>query len=222
MNASTIIKPAPPAVLDRRLTALPHSERGTRIGLFGGSFNPPHAGHQLVAQQVLKRLQLDAVWWLVSPGNPLKDHTHLAPLAERVAAARALVQSPKIHVTGFEAAHGFRFSYDTVQYLRSRLPARKLVWIMGADNLSSFHHWEHWRQLARLVPMAIYVRPGSERAAHASPAATALARYRLDEGDAPLLPDMPPPAWVYLHGIMSGLSSSAIRSGTERQFAPRS
>lgn len=211
MNAlSSLI--APHATRSRDITTLPHSEPGMRIGLFGGSFNPPHAGHQLVARQVLKRLQLDAVWWLVSPGNPLKDHKDLAPLDERVAAARNLIKSPRIKVTGFEAAHGFRYSFDTIAHLKARLPSRKLVWIMGADNLASFHHWEHWREIAQMVPMAIYVRPGSQRPALASPAATALARFRIDEDDAPLLPDCQAPAWVYLHGIMSGLSSSAIRA----------
>lgn len=203
---------APRTKLSRDIAQLPHSEPGMRIGLFGGSFNPPHAGHQLVARQVLKRLRLDAVWWLVSPGNPLKDHKDLAPLSQRVAAARKLITSPRIQVTGFEAAHGFRFSYDTLRYLKTRLPGRRLVWIMGADNLASFHHWEHWRKIAHMVPMAIYVRPGSQRHATASPAATALARFRLDEDDASLLPDCSAPAWVYLHGIMSGLSSSAIRA----------
>lgn len=212
MNAALPVVPAT-SILHRNITMLPHSEPGMRIGLFGGSFNPPHAGHELVARQVLKRLALDAVWWLVSPGNPLKDTTELAPLEERVAAARRLTANAhNIHVTGFEAAHGFRYSYDTIRFLKNRLPGRRLVWIMGADNLAGFHHWEHWRELAGLVPMAIYVRPGSQRAAHASPAASALARYRLDEADAALLPRCQPPAWVYLHGIMSGLSSSAIRA----------
>jgi len=187
-----------------------------RIGLFGGSFNPPHEGHRLVSRQVLKRLDLDAVWWLVSPGNPLKDQSDLAPLDRRIAAARALIDLPNVHVTGFEADHGFRYSYQTLAYLKRRLPDRRLVWIMGADNMAGFHLWENWRQIARLVPLAIYVRPGSSRRATVSPAATALARYRLDETDATLLPDCDPPAWVYLHGIMSELSSSAIRGAGDK------
>ncbi len=196
---------------DADITALPLSEPGMRIGLFGGSFNPPHEGHALVSRQMLKRLGLDAVWWLVSPGNPLKDHDDLAPLDQRVRAARKLAESRRVHVTGFEAAHGFRYTFDTLSFLKRRLPERHLVWIMGSDNLASFHKWEHWQDIAALMPMAVYVRPGSSRRAMRSRAATTLARYRLDETDAHLLPTTDAPAWVYLHGMMSGLSSTALR-----------
>lgn len=199
------------------LTGLPASAPGMRIGLFGGSFNPPHQGHCLVAREALKRLELDALWWLVSPGNPLKNNSDLAPLAERIAAARALDPGRHIHITGFEAAYGFRYSFDTLRHLKARLPGRKLVWVMGADNLAGFHRWEHWRKIAEMVPIAVYVRPGSTRRAVHSPAATALARYRIDESDAALLADMKAPAWVYLNGIMSGLSSSAIRAAGTKE-----
>jgi len=196
------------------ITDLPPSASGMRIGLFGGSFNPPHEGHRLVSQQVLKRLRLDAVWWLVSPGNPLKDHGQLAPLAERVRAARDLVRLPDVHVTGFEAAEGFRYTYDTLKFLTDAMPDRRFVWIMGADSLRSFHKWDRWRDIADLMPLAVYVRPGSSRRAPFSKAATALARFRLDETDAAILPDAPAPAWVYLNGLMSALSSSEIRAGS--------
>ncbi len=193
------------------ITELPHSEAGMRIGLFGGSFNPPHQGHRLVSRQVLKRLDLDAVWWLVTPANPLKDNSDLAPLTERVLAARRIVDHPRVHITGFEAARGFVFTYDTLSFLRRTLPGRKFVWIMGADSFVSFHRWEHWRRIARLMPLAIYVRPGSSRRAPFSKAAVALARYRLDEKDAAILASATPPAWVYLNGLMSSLSSRSIR-----------
>jgi nicotinate-nucleotide adenylyltransferase len=189
-----------------------------RIGLFGGSFNPPHEGHRLVALQALKRLQLDAVWFLVSPGNPLKDHADLAPLEERVTRAREMFRHPRIRVTGFEAAHGFTYTYETLKFLKAARPGVRFVWIMGADNLSQLHRWERWRAIAGLMPMAIYVRPGSVRRAPISPAATALARYRIDESDARLLADLDPPAWVYLHGMMSPLSSTVLR-GKGRQKA---
>lgn len=195
------------------ITDLPTSAPGMRIGLFGGSFNPPHLGHRLVSRQVMKRLGLDAVWWLVSPGNPLKDNGNLAPLEDRVRTARSLIELPNVHVTGFEAAHGFRYSYDTINYLKKTLTDRKLVWIMGADNLADFHRWERWVEIASLLPMAIYVRPGSSRRAPFSKAALRFAKYRLDESDAQLLPNMKAPAWVYLNGLMSGLSSTAIRAG---------
>lgn len=194
------------------ITGLPLSGPGQRIGLFGGSFNPAHEGHRLVALQALRRLGLDAVWLLVSPGNPLKDHKELVPLAERVARARALLRHPAIRVTGFEAAHGFRYTYDTVRYLKATLPGRRFVWIMGGDNLVDFHRWDRWTDIAGLLPMAVYVRPGSLRQATASRAAIALERFRLPERDACLLADCAPPAWVYLHGALSPLSSSAIRA----------
>ena len=200
------------------ITGLPVSAPGMRIGLFGGSFNPAHSGHCLVTNEVMRRVGLDQVWWLVSPGNPLKDNSGLPPLADRVLGARAQITERNVHVTGFEAAYGFRYTFDTLSHLKSRLAGRKLVWIMGADNLAGFHRWERWRDIADLLPIAVYVRPGAARHAMHAPAASALAGYRLDETDAPLLPDQPAPAWVYLEGVMSPLSSSAIRAGATNKI----
>ncbi|MHA6689056.1 nicotinate-nucleotide adenylyltransferase [Devosia sp. A449] len=194
------------------ITELPPSGAGMRIGLFGGSFNPIHEGHGLVLEETLRRLQLDVIWVLVTPGNPLKNHDELAPLADRVEAARKLLVHPQVRVTGFEAAQGFSYSWQTIRFLTEALPDRRFVWIMGADNLVDFHRWERWRDIAAMVPMAVYVRPGSGRRAPVSLAANALARWRLDEADAPLLASLPAPAWVYLHGRQSALSSSAIRA----------
>ncbi|HTJ57765.1 MAG TPA: nicotinate-nucleotide adenylyltransferase [Devosiaceae bacterium] len=194
------------------ITNLPPAYAGMRIGLFGGSFNPPHEGHRLVALQALKRLKLDAVWFLVSPGNPLKNHNDLAPLPARVLRTRQMCQHPRIRATGFEAAHGFTYTFETLRFLKAAHPGVRFVWIMGADNLSQFHRWERWQEIARLMPMAVYVRPGSTRRAPVSPAATALARYRLDEADASILADCVPPAWVYLHGLTSPLSSTVLRN----------
>jgi nicotinate-nucleotide adenylyltransferase len=199
-----------------RITELPPSGAGMRIGLFGGSFNPAHEGHRLVAEQTLQRLQLDALWVLVTPGNPLKDQSELSPLAERVKATRQVLDHPRIRVTGFEAAHGFTYSWQTVMFLKKTLKDRHFVWIMGADNLVNFHHWERWREIAAMLPIAVYVRPGSSRRATASLAATALAKYRVDEADAGRLAMLKPPAWVYLHGLTSALSSSAIRARHRR------
>lgn len=193
------------------ITNLPSSASDMRIGLFGGSFNPPHPGHQLVSRQALKRLNLDAVWWLVTPGNPLKDHTELAPLDERVKMARTLITHPRVKATGFEAEHGFTYTYETVKYLVTTLPDRKFVWIMGADSFENFHQWQRWRDIASLVPLAIYVRPGSALTALSSRAAHALKAYRLDEHDAKNLAHSSPPAWVYLTGLMSPFSSTALR-----------
>lgn len=201
-------------------TDLPPSAPGMRIGLFGGSFNPPHEGHRLVSRESLKRLNLDAVWWLVTPGNPLKTHEDLAPLAERVAAARALVDHPAVRVTGFEAARGFTYTYQTLEFLTRTLADRRFVWIMGADSLSSFHRWERWEDIFSLLPIAVYVRPGSTRCAPFSKAALRFARSRIDEADAPRLASMHPPAWVFLHGLMSSLSSTQLRNGAEKAKNP--
>ena len=187
-----------------------------RIGLFGGSFNPIHDGHRLVVEETLRRLDLDALWVLVTPGNPLKNNQDLAPLAERVTAARQLLDHPKVRVTGFEAALGFTYSWQTIRFLTQSMPDRHFVWIMGADNLVDFSRWERWRDIAAMVPLAVYVRPGSGRRAPVSMAASALARWRIDEDDATRLASLPAPAWVYLHGRQSQLSSSAIRA--RRQY----
>ena len=183
-----------------------------RIGLFGGTFDPPHVAHLGASLLALKRLQLDRIWWLVTPGNPLKNTRGLAPLAERMAAARALTRDPRIDITGFEAALGVRYSYDTISYLVARCPRVRFVWIMGADNLRSFHRWQRWRGIAQLVPIAIVDRLGPSLYATGSAAAQALARYRLPEAAARKLPDHKPPAWIYLHGLKSPLSSTALRA----------
>jgi nicotinate-nucleotide adenylyltransferase len=194
------------------ITDLPPSAPGMRIGLFGGSFNPIHEGHVLVATQCLKRLKLDAVWLLVSPGNPLKDHGELASLEGRVTAARKAIRNPRIEVTGYEAAHGFHYTYDTLSHLRAELPGRKLVWIMGADSFRDFDRWERWETIAELLPMAIYSRPGAARLARTAKAATVLAQFRLRETEAEVLADADPPAWVFLTGMMSTQSSTALRA----------
>jgi nicotinate-nucleotide adenylyltransferase len=184
-----------------------------RIGLFGGSFNPPHEGHRLVSRECLKRLELDAVWWLVTPGNPLKDHTELAPVEARITAARTLLPGRRERVTGFEAAHGFTYSFETLSHLKKTLPDRRFVWIMGADSLAGFHHWERWEDIFALMPVAIYVRPGSTRRAIVSRAASRFDYGRIEEADAKLLAGLDPPAWVFLHGLMSSLSSTQLRNG---------
>jgi nicotinate-nucleotide adenylyltransferase len=190
----------------------PPAERGMRIGLFGGSFNPAHEGHRLVALQCLRRLARDRVWLLVSPGNPLKDRAELAPLAERVATTEALMDHPQLDVTGFEAAHDFRYTWQTLDWLVAAEPGVSFIWIMGADSLASFDRWERWQDIARTVPMAVYARPGTTLRATRSRAAVALAQFRLPEDKAAVLAESPPPAWVYLRGIMSAQSSTAIRT----------
>ena len=193
---------------------LPPFTRAMRIGLFGGSFNPPHAGHLLVAQTALRRLQLDAVWWIVTPGNPLKSRAGLPSQAERMAACRALIGAdPRIIVTGFEAEIGTSYTEQTVRYLVRRCPAVDFVWLMGADNLASFHRWQKWRAIAAMVPFAVIDRPGSTLRAVSSPAARALAKARLPEREAGRLASREAPAWVFLHGRRLALSSTQLRSG---------
>lgn len=184
-----------------------------RVGLYGGSFNPAHAGHRHVGLMALRRLRLDRLWWLVTPGNPLKARGDLASLDTRIGAARALAAHPRIAVTGFEAEIGARFTLETLRYLRARRPGVRFVWIMGADSLASFHRWRGFREIADLVPIAVVDRPGFTLSAPSSPAARFLDAHRVDERDAGALADLAPPAWVYLHGPRSTLSSTALRAG---------
>jgi nicotinate-nucleotide adenylyltransferase len=183
-----------------------------RIGLFGGTFDPVHAAHRGASLLAMKRLALDRVWWLVTPGNPLKDTRGLAPLSVRLAAARKLAHHPRIDVIDLEAQIGTRFTYETIAYLVRRCPRARFVWIMGADNLRSFHRWQRWRGIAELVPIAIVDRLGPSLYATGSAAAHALARFRLPEAAATKLADHKPPAWIYLHGLKSPLSSTALRA----------
>jgi nicotinate-nucleotide adenylyltransferase len=182
-----------------------------RIGLLGGSFNPPHEGHALATRLALRRLALDRVWWLVTPGNPLKSEGELAGLQARVEAARRLVAGPRVAVTDIEAQIGARYTYDTLAWLRRRAPLVCFVWIMGADNLRQFHLWRHWRTIADLVPIAVIDRPGSTLRATSSRAALALAPYRAPERAAPVLATLEPPVFLFLHGPRSELSSTVLR-----------
>jgi nicotinate-nucleotide adenylyltransferase len=183
-----------------------------RIGLLGGSFNPPHAAHRAISLFAMKRLKLDRVWWLVSPGNPLKDHNGLRDLDERAEAARQVANDPRIDVTCLEAVIGTRYTVDTITYLRRRCSGQRFVWIMGADNLAQFHRWEHWRRIASEVPIAVIDRPPQSFRALAAPAARALAPYRIAEKDASLLAGRRTPAWVFLTGMKLNLSSTRLRN----------
>ena len=193
---------------------LPPFRPGMRIGLLGGSFNPPHQGHALVTRLALTRLGLDRVWWLVTPGNPLKSPAELAALQERVEAARRLIAGPRVAITDIEAQIGARYTYDTLAWLARRARGARFVWLMGADNLRQFHLWRHWRAIADLTPIAVVDRPGSTLRAMSSPAAIALAPWRTPERDALRLADRRPPALVFLHGPRSELSSTLLRKAT--------
>jgi nicotinate-nucleotide adenylyltransferase len=198
-----------PAAAERLIP--PHAP-GMRIGLFGGTFDPPHEAHLGASLLALKRLQLDRVWWLVTPGNPLKNTSGLAPLQQRIDAARALTHHPRIDVTGLEASIKTRYTYDTIAWLIARCPGVRFVWIMGADNLRSFHRWQRWRGIAKLVPIVVIDRLGPSLYAAASPAGVALSHARLPEHAVSTLPDRKAPAWTFIHGLKSPLSSTALRA----------
>lgn len=209
-----------PAKRETAWPRLPPHAPGMAIGLYGGSFNPPHAAHRMVTLEALRRLRLDRVWWLVTPGNPLKSERELAPLDRRLAAAAELARHPGIAVTAIEAEIGTRYTIDTIRYLRQRCPGVRFAWLMGADNLAGFHRWQSWRAIAELVPIAVFDRPGYTWAALSSKLAVGLARCRLPERAAARLAGSTPPAWVFLHMRLSPLSSTALRSVLKSQPTP--
>ena len=183
-----------------------------RIGLLGGSFNPPHQAHRAISQFALKRLRLDRVWWLVTPGNPLKDAHASGNLAARIKAAREIADDPRIDVSCLESVIGTRYTVDTINFLRRRAQKLRFVWIMGADNLAQFHRWQHWQRIATQMPIAVIDRPPQSFRALAAPAAQALAPYRLPENEAGRLADHRAPAWVFLTGLKMNLSSTTLRN----------
>lgn len=193
-------------------TGFPLARPGLRIGILGGSFDPAHAGHVLISKVALRRLKLDRVWWLVSPGNPLKPHGP-GPLPQRMAAARRLIHDPRILVTDLEARLGLRMTADTLAALARLYSGVHFVWLMGSDNMVQFHHWDRWRQIAADVPIAVLARPGSRLAARQSVAALTLRAFRLPETRARALATRATPAWVLLNLPMSGLSSTQLRKG---------
>lgn len=193
-------------------SAIPLHSNGMRVGLLGGSFNPPHAAHRAISLFAIKRLKLDRVWWLLSPGNPLKEHRGLRTLAERERAARDVADDPRIDVSCLEAVIGTSYTVDTITHLRRRVRGVRFVWIMGADNLAQFHRWKDWRRIAAEMPIAVIDRPPQSFRALAAPAAQALARYRLPENRAQSLSDQRPPAWVFLTGMKLSLSSTVLRN----------
>ena len=197
--------------VDRADLMIPPTTPGLRIGLLGGSFNPPHLGHLHVARTALARLGLDRLWVLVTPGNPLKSRADLAGLGRRLAATRRLLDDPRIVVTALEAGFGSPYTWRTVERLARHAPAVRFVWVMGADNLVSFHHWQQWRRIAETVPMAVIDRPQSSLAPLHAPAAQSLADFRLREIDAASLAGRRPPAWCFLHGPRVALSSTDLR-----------
>lgn len=190
---------------------LPYARPGQVIGLLGGSFDPPHAGHVHITREAIKAFGLDRVWWLVSPGNPLKQ-TGPAPLDRRLEAARAIMQDPRVDVTDLEAQLGTRATADTLAILRRTYPGVRFVWLMGADNLAQLHLWHNWRQIMDSVPVGVIARPGDRISARMSAASKIYARYRVDGQARHLLGRTDAPAWCFVNVPMTDASSTEIRA----------
>lgn len=193
------------------MQGFPIASRGQRIGLLGGSFDPPHAGHVRITEEALRRFGLDRVWWLVSPGNPLKAEGP-APMARRLAAARAAITDPRVLVTDVEARIGTRHTAQTLRALCARYPQVRFVWLMGADNLAAIHRWDSWRRIMALTPVGVVARPGWGLPALNSVAARAFAGARLPEARARSLADQAPPAWCYIRIPLLDISSTDLRA----------
>jgi nicotinate-nucleotide adenylyltransferase len=187
------------------------------IGLLGGSFNPAHEGHCHVSEVALKRLGLDYVWWLVSPQNPLKPSIGMAPLDNRLAFARTLATHPRITVMDIETALGTRYTIDTVKALQRRFPSVRFVWLMGSDNLASFHRWRHWPEIAARLPIAVVMRPGTTLAPLVAKAAQRLRGNRVFSPKN--FARTRPPALIVLDGPRNPTSATRIRTAEEQREA---
>jgi nicotinate-nucleotide adenylyltransferase len=188
-----------------------------RIGLLGGSFNPAHSGHRHIIEVALRRLRLDQVWLLVSPGNPLKPRRGMAPLAQRLASARSLADGRRVLASTIEAALGTRYAIDTLDRLRRRFPRTRFVWLMGADILPELPRWRRWRDFLRRIPIAVLPRPGYNERALSSHAAHRFALARHRARSAPVLIEFVPPAWTFLSVPQHAASATAIRASQGAQ-----
>ena len=184
-----------------------------RIGLLGGSFNPAHRGHRHISLQAMNALGLDEVWWLVSPGNPLKDGAKdMAPFDARLASAHRMARRSPIRVTDFEQRSGTRFTIDTVRLLKYRYPTADFIWLLGSDTLPNFHKWRDWRGLAQEVPIAVIRRPGYDSAAHAACAMGWLGRFVRPSSQARHWTEWSAPAIIFLRLPPDPTSATAIRA----------
>ncbi|MEO7635228.1 MAG: nicotinate-nucleotide adenylyltransferase [Sphingomicrobium sp.] len=184
-----------------------------RIGLLGGSFNPAHRGHRRISLAAIDALALDELWWLVSPGNPLKtDAKDMAPFAARFASARAMARRARIRVSDFEAREGTRFTIDTVRRLKRRYPQHRLIWLIGSDTLADLHRWRDWRALLHEVPIAVIRRPGYDRSARAARAMGWLSRFVRPAGQARRWTQWSAPAIIFLRLPSDPTSATAIRA----------
>lgn len=192
----------------------PIAGKGQKIGLFGGSFDPPHEGHVHLTKQALRAFGLDRVWWLVSPGNPLKARGP-ASMERRIEACRKLVSNPKVEITGIEDLLGTRYTAETLDRIIALYPGVRFTWLMGADNLATVHRWERWPAIFAQVPVGVIARPGDPVSTRTARAARLFREYRLRADQSHLLGGAVPPAWCYLPGPLVDMSSSAIRARGE-------
>ena len=183
-----------------------------KIGVLGGSFNPAHEGHLSISKIALQRLNLDEVWWIISPRNPLKKYDILYDFEDRVSSAEKVIDTNHISISRLEKNAQIKYTIGTVEYLNTRYVGTKFVWIMGADNLKDFHRWREWDKLAITVPIAIIDRPSSSLDVTSSLFANKYRKYRVDEADAQNLADKKKPAWVFLHSKLNDQSSSQLRN----------
>ena len=188
------------------------NSRNRAIGLLGGSFNPAHDGHLMISLIALKRLQLDEVWWLVSPQNPLKSAAGMAPFSERLANARTVATHRRIIVSDIERRLGTYYTRDTLKRLCASRRGQNFVWLMGADNLVQFPKWEGWKEIFNTVPIAIFDRPTYSSRALAGIVATRFADHRIPERDASGLVRRKAPSWVFLHSRLNPVSATKIRA----------
>ena len=193
---------------------------GRKIGLFGGSFNPAHSGHKLVAQCGLREAGLDEVWWLVSPGNPLKASTN--NYEQRLASVHALNLPRQMKPVALEQKFGTRYTIDMIRKTQERWPRDKFVWMMGADNLGQLPRWKNWTQIMESIPILIIARPGQSLKARLGHAARRYANHRLPERQSHILAERPTPCWTYVTPPLNSLSSTKLREKSTRNIAPKS
>lgn len=186
--------------------------RGQRIGLMGGSFNPAHEGHLHISMMAFKHLQLDRVWWLVSPQNPLKSSKGMASLPERMQKARDVARNRRILITDIETRLGTQFTADTLPALKKSFRGGKFVWLMGADNLLQIDQWRDWPSIFMTLPVAIFARPAYSLRAENAKAVRRFSRSRVNRSNARWLADMKPPAWTFLKTPLNHISATDIRS----------
>ena len=184
---------------------------GLTIGLLGGSFDPPHEGHVHITKQALKAFNLSKIWWLVSPSNPLKDWKP-EKVSKRCEACKKIMQHPAVTITDIESSLRSRFTAETILKLQRIYPRVRFVWLMGADNLVNFHHWDKWNWIVKNVPIGVLARPGEQIKAGLSPTATRYKRFRIPPDEAFNLSTLAPPVWTLLIGPMRNVSSTALRA----------